>query len=124
MASSQQGQRHRATKTPPGTCYRSCTPGYLVLRQEWSSNNHLEPSLRSGPITQGSSAPSEIGACSICRMPREPLTNHRFVYCCQDGGKSLLDLATQLWMSEYVEFVLADRGEGTRSHLRRVEPGL
>ena len=72
----------------------------------------------------GSSPPSEIGACSICRMPREPLTNHRFVYCCQDGGKSLLDLATQLWMSEYVEFVLADRGEGTRSHLRRVEPGL
>ena len=72
----------------------------------------------------GSSPPSEIGACSICRMPREPLTNHRFVYCCQDGGKSLLGLATQLWMSEYVEFVLADRGEGTRSHLRRVEPGL
>jgi hypothetical protein len=50
MASSQQGRRHRATKTPPDTCYQSCTPGYLVLRQEWSSNNHLEPSLRSGPI--------------------------------------------------------------------------
>src|SRR5215467_729703 len=48
----------------------------------------------------------------------------RLVHRGQDRGKSLLNLATHVWMREYVEFVLADRREGTRSNLRGVEPGL
>lgn len=75
-------------------------------------------------VPDSSGRRSEVGACSICWMPHEPLTSRRFVYRRQDGGKSLLDLDTQLRMSERVEFVLADRGEGACSHVRRVEPGL
>ena len=33
-------------------------------------------------------------------MELRPLTSRRFVYRRQDGGKSLLNLATHLWMSE------------------------
>ena len=63
-----------------------------------------------------------IGGNEMPNPRVRPLTSRGFVYPRQDGGKSLLDLATQLRMSEHVEFVLADRGEGTCSHVRRVEP--
>jgi hypothetical protein len=39
-----------------------------------------------------------------------PLTTRRLVHRRQDGGKSLLNLATLLWMCEHVELVLVDRG--------------
>src|SRR3984893_14578558 len=55
----------------------------------------------------------------------DTLASHRrFAHCGQDGGKPLLHFGTHFRMREYVEFVLADRGEDSRRNLRRVEPGL